>query len=509
MFRRLNHCHVPNLAPLCMDVNHGPTIANGFKKRVLRTTPFEKMDKSELTNIKEFVGGVFCPRYLHKVTPWSFWYWIDHKNYPGPRKAELIEKYLKMCGALPNRKQRRSVKCFGKLEPYMTYKHPRLIMSRTDEFKTFSGPMFSAIEEMVYELPWFIKHIPVPDRPALVKKLKKYGIRYFQTDFTAFESHFHKEIMEAIEFEIYRYCLPEGVETDVLLETLSGENVMTTRCGVTCRTKARRMSGETCTSLGNGLTNLILAMYIVHKKGGKLEGFVEGDDGLFATDVEITEEDYAKLGFTIKISEVADPCEASFCGLIFSESGEIVRDPYKFCATFGWTSSFIDAGPKVMDQLLRAKALSTLYETPQCPIVGAIARYALNVTEGVVPRFVSDGYHVPRDVVNVPSYSPSSDTRNLFQKLFGVSPEYQKILEKKVLDGDFKCLQDIQPPLSSGVTQSDREAAERDRSKMIMDMAHYLNSGYIVKVRGAKGVRASFTRVTRSLLSLGSILGRN
>ena len=138
--------------------------------------------------------------------------------------------------------------------------------------------------------------------------------------------------------------------------------------------------------------------------------------------MELTAKAYEELGFTIKIEEVDNPCHASFCGMIFADSGEIIRDPRRFMMGFGWTQSFISGGPRLMDELLRAKALSTVYETPQCPIVGAFARYALQQTVGVSPRFVNDGYHeVPRDERHLPNVCPSADTRLLFEREFGVS----------------------------------------------------------------------------------------
>lgn len=79
------------------------------------------------------------------------------------------------------------------------------------------------------------------------------------------------------------------------------------------------MSGDMCTSLGNGFSNKMKAEFLAYKAGGTIDGFVEGDDGLFVTNFELRSSDYEKLGFTIKIEEIADPCEASFCGMIFGE----------------------------------------------------------------------------------------------------------------------------------------------------------------------------------------------
>jgi len=190
----------------------------------------------------------------------------------------------------------------------------------------------------------------------------------------------------------------------------------------------------------------MLAKYLASKKGGSIYGFVEGDDGLFATDVSLEAADYAALGFTIKIEEVADPCEASFCGMVFGESGEIIRDPVKFLQGFGWTLSFINAGDRVMDELLRAKALSTAYETPQCPIVGAMARYALKQTSHVHPRFIADGYHVCPDEFTVPRFCPAPDTRQLFEHRYGVTVQLQIAVEAAIANGDMDRVATLLPP---------------------------------------------------------------
>lgn len=328
-----------------------------------------------------------------------------------------------------------------------------MINSRSDAFKVFSGPMFKAIEDVLYSLPWFIKHVPVPERPAKVEALKKAGARYFCTDFTAFESHFTPEFMNICECELYRWCLDSSMDAEFLCQTLMGVNRMRTRTGCRASVRGRRMSGDMCTSLGNGFTNLMLAKFVAFKNGGELDGFVEGDDGIFVTDVELSTEMYAKLGFTIKIEEVSDPCRASFCGLVFSEAGEIVREPKKFMMKFGWTCSYINAGPKIMAQLLRAKALSTCYETPQCPIIGAFARRSVSQTSHVHPRYEDDGYHcvVLKDTQNIPDFSPDITTRNLFQELYGIDVETQILIENLVLDGKYHEIPALLPPGSDSM----------------------------------------------------------
>lgn len=445
MFRRLNHCAVPGYSPICMDTNDPHTVECAFKQRLLRDVPAPKPGR--LLQLRAFVRA-FCRKNLPRVPVMEFEDWLASTTYTEERKNELRRAHDELRGGRPTRKQCSHVDTFGKSEFYDTLKHLRLINSRSDFFKVFAGPRFKAIEDVLYELDAFIKHTPVRERAAKIRSLRYAGRRYFQTDFTAFESHFTPDVLRAIECELYNWCLQDDADCSLLMNTLMGWNKMRTKSGCSAEVKGRRMSGDMCTSLGNGFTNLMLALFLVHEKGGTLEGFVEGDDGLFSTDVPLTKEDYEHLGFTIKVEEIDDPCKGSFCGMIFSESGEIIRNPRKFVQGFGWTQSFISAGPRIMDELLRAKALSTVYETPQCPIVGAFARYALAKTKGVSPRFVLDGYHqaVPRDASNLPAFAPSSDTRELFEEMYNIPAATQIAIEEAVARGDFDEVSSLMPP---------------------------------------------------------------
>lgn len=444
MFRRLNHCAVPGYAPLCMDSNDPDTVDCAFKQRLFRHVPVPK--KGMLKKLKKFVRD-FLSAHVPVVTPMSFEDWLSSTSYNEARKAELRKAYDSLRGGRPTRRQCEHIDTFVKSEFYPTWKHARMINSRSDAFKVWSGPRFKAIEDAVYSLPQFIKHVPVPERPEKIAALRAAGLRYFQTDYTAFESHFTPEVLDAVECELYRHCLSSDSDADFLVSVISGTNRMRTRHGVRADVVGRRMSGDMCTSLGNGFTNLMLALFIASEAGGHLDGFVEGDDGIFCTDFELTAKAYEELGFTIKIEEVDDPCHASFCGMIFADSGEIIREPRRFMMGFGWTQSFISAGPRLMDELLRAKALSTVYETPQCPIVGVFARYALQQTKGVTPRFVDDGYHrVPRDERHLPDFCPSADTRLLFEREFGVSIATQLLVEECVSRGDFEAVASLIPP---------------------------------------------------------------
>jgi len=440
-FRRLPWGASKFAAPICPNRKDPHTIQQGFRKRIDgETQPFNRRDLREFREfVRKYVQEHFTP-----TRPLDFESWLETTGYNEARKDDLRRAHAENRGTFPPRKYSRKVKSHPKLESYEEYKFLRWINSRGDRFKAWSGPLFKTIEREVYKLKHFIKTVPVPERAQEIRKLIQAGSRYYGTDYVSFEKHFVPEVMVSCEFELYSHMLKPFLskcELSYLLGVLSGYNDLRTRSGCGATVRARRMSGEMCTSLGNGFTNLMVTLFIAHKKGLSIDGYVEGDDGIFAVqNGSLTKEDYNKLGWQIKIVESDDPCKMSFCGLIFGEDDQVIRSPAKFVQNFGWTSSFIHAGPKIMDELLRAKALSAVYETPHCPIIGVMARRALLKTRGACPRFVHDGYHnfaaIPCDESKIPEFNPTLATRFLFQERFGVSVQQQLDCEAAILRDD-------------------------------------------------------------------------
>lgn len=462
VFRQTGHAAVQGYAPVCGDSNDPDTVACGFKKRLCRDLPQVTADRIE--KLRAHVRKVVRET-LPIVTPKTSDEWLDEAPYPQSRKDQLREEIAALRGGHPTKRQASKVKSFVKTEGYVEYKHVRLILSRSDAAKVWLGPRFKAVEEAVYALPQFIKHTAVSERPAKIASLRKACAKYFLTDYTAFESHFTAILMDAIECEVYRWCLQNDPDVEFLCKILTGWNVIRTSDGTRVRLRARRMSGDMCTSLGNGVTNWFLTHFLVTEKGGEVTGYVEGDDGIFCSTVDLTAEDYASLGFTIKICEVDDPCrcvprtvnpdldprfgcaEGAFCGIVCAEDGQILKDPRKFTANFGWTSSFIHAGQKIMDELARAKALSAAYESPHCPIIRAMADRVLFETKHVSPRFVYDGYHqsCPRDEKGLPPCQTTDSSRELFRELYGVCVQDQLTIEAMVRQGNWN-IDSLMPP---------------------------------------------------------------
>lgn len=305
------------------------------------------------------------------------------------------------------------------------------------------------MEKEVYQDHHFIKHIPVPERYKHILSLVRSGSKYYENDYKAFESHFTPEILNTIECELYKYLLSKySADADYICRVITGENRLHTQAGVNCTVTGRRMSGDMCTSLGNGFTNLMLFLYICHKKKMWGDGYVEGDDGIFATQADLTAQDFAELGFTVEIKELSHPSRGHFCGMTFPENGQNIKDPRKVFETFGWTSSFIHAGSTVMDELLRSKALSLAYEMPQCPILGALSRRALELTMGIEVKHTEDKWGQRWDVIlktPVPLFEPALETRQLFQELFNISVEAQIMAEDYIYSDRLDLLSQLIP----------------------------------------------------------------
>jgi len=347
---------------------------------------------------------------------------------------------------------------FVKVDPFPCYKSGRMINSRTDKFKVFAGPYFKALEEQLYLDPHYVKHVPVAERWKRVAELNKGYRFYYSTDYTAFESHFTPKRMLNIEGKLYRRAFHNDRYRTRLLQVLTGWNRCRTRTGVRCTIAGRRMSGDMNTSLGNGFSNQMIIEYVMHNKGCKPDSYdylVEGDDGLIASNVELCAKDFEDCGFTVKIDRVANPCHASFCGIVCPDSGCNLRDPCRFFEKFGWTSSSVTGGDAKMKSLLKAKSLSALYETPHCPLVSVAAYTCLKFCGAAVPCFSTDYYEslllseMRRQNFAPDVPDPPMDARLLFEQLYNVSVEEQFQLESRVLQGDFKCLQvlDFHPDL--------------------------------------------------------------
>jgi hypothetical protein len=436
-------CHVRGLAEPHPDTFDPATLLAGGLKRAYALPPtvdVTLMQEFQL-HVRKRVRELF-PK-LASDTDVSVETWLSERPYPLWRKEELLDAWRRCKD--PRAPRHYKVGAFGKDETYPEYKHARLIHARKDVAKCRFGPIFSAIEKIVFRHPYFIKKVPVVDRARYIRDLLGgVGRKLHSTDYSSFEAWFTEIMMRSCERELYSWMvgeLPEGADFLVDFDTyVLGKNVIETKFWK-AYVEATRMSGEMCTSLGNGFSNWMITDFLITRLGGTYDGVFEGDDGAVASTVWPPDSDFARLGMKIKAEEHTSIEEMSFCGLIF-DSVELcnITDPISELLTFGWTNQrYSSSRQGRLMCLLRAKALSSAHLYRGAPILAALARYGLRVTRSYDIRgFLEttrgiDQWH--REQLIEALQCPMDDvpvgprTRLLMERKFGISVEAQMTIE--------------------------------------------------------------------------------
>lgn len=446
-------CHVDGAALPHPDLADARTACVGSMFRFCRSMP--KVDRKKF---RRFV----CSWLKENMTPLSpdvdrsFETWIKNTPYTQARKKELIAKYNAIVGDPLNLSEKFCrVKSFIKDEVYPTFKHARGINSRADEFKCVVGPLFQLISDQLFKLPYFIKKIPIHQRPDyILDMLQKVGEWYMTTDYTSFEAHFEADMMYDCEFQLYRYMtqfLPEGKRfMGLLMRVLAGANHIIFK-DFKIQIRGKRMSGEMCTSLGNGFSNLMFMLYLCSENGNtNVKGVIEGDDGLFTMvgtppDAKV----FAEFGLNIKIINFSDINHASFCGMVFDAVDRTnVTDPISELLSFGWTTRrYSRSNIKTHMHLIRAKALSMAYQYPACPILTKLSNKMLYLTRSfdalsfVGKRGTSVFNLYEQELFrqatvylskNKLDLEPGINTRLLVEQLYGIAVEDQISIEKYI-----------------------------------------------------------------------------
>jgi len=442
--------HVDGVVLPAPDPDSVDNLIGGVCKRIGCRTP--EIDPVLLGEFTEFVQG-WLRQNLHPLeydADVSVESWLAGSSYPEWRKRQLMKCWCDHDKSIPtNHAQRvRMARClsFIKREWYDKYKEARCINSRTDWYKNCTGPYIHAIEEVVYRLiPAFIKHIPVLDRPKLLLELFGEGCTVFTSDHTSFEAHLSSIFQRACEIQLYRYMLQNVFRGEMVVDLLERAQCGINRCSFFSRTSpidvsvsGTRMSGDMCTSLGNGFSNLMLMLFCCSKVGSQCKGFVEGDDGIFAVKGPIPQPElFARLGFNIKMRVDPEPASADFCGNVF-DSVELVNVPdvLKMLVKFGWSMSEFRFGTREQrSALLRAKAQSALSSWAGCPVLQELA---LSLMRLLGPgRLIFDDRWTQEHTAAVVSPRPVGlRTRSLLEKKYGLSVLTQLAIEKQFRDMD-------------------------------------------------------------------------
>jgi hypothetical protein len=397
----------------------------------------------------------------------SFHSWLENTSYTRRKKDALSKLYQETCLLVgPKTATYKVVVCFIKNEAYIIYKAPRAILARSDEFKVRVGPIFKVIENKLFAVkasygqPYFIKKIPIPDRPKVILDTLGSGFcftdrpneclrRALVTDYSQFEASFVEEVMEALEIPFYYFMaenLPEFHEFKLCVDELTGINTCVFR-NWKFKIRSRRMSGEMNTSLGNGFSNLMISLFsCYYHKCSDIRIFVEGDDCVCTYVGPIIPSTFVeKLGFIVKMTYLSSPSLASFCGQVFDlETLVVITDPIKIILNFAWMNmKYLYSADYIKKGLLRSRALSLLYQYSGCPIVQKFSERFIYITRDYLPIVdeTDDRYHqeLMRDILRmkIVSRPVSFQSRELMFSVFQIPIVVQLQLEKYFAEYDF------------------------------------------------------------------------
>lgn len=426
--------------------------ALGYTKRVF---PEHLSDDDLASRFKAFVQS-YVMRNFKPIPemPMSHEYldshWLDDSEYTLKQKDHfhfVLDNILEE-PRLPYRNLRN--KTFIKKEFYTEVKHPRIINGRCDELKVAVAPYIKDIEHVVIYNKHFIKgNLPSQTIERMNKILSRYT-HIYETDYSSFEGSFTDTIINSCERVLFSWMLQNNVEIKKLVMTaLGGSRQCCARNCFSAYCEGSRMSGDQWTSLANGFTNQMLFLFMASQEftdGQKYDYLVEGDDGFLASTHSLDLTIPTRLGFKLKLLHGRRISDVSFCGLCPMPSGRLCPHFWETVLKHGYTFDPIfvhhDLSSPVSQlriyELLRAKAMSLAASASHVPILGAIAKQQLKVTEGYKPAY-SEFDWWDRNVLGIFNASPNFDfsvderDREFFEYRYHIPIDTQKLIEQQIL----------------------------------------------------------------------------
>jgi len=439
--RSLPGGRIRGITPPIADATDQESLFHAAKYRFARAQ--KKASPERLADLKAFTRK-FCEKHLNPIPAGeiNFEDYISGTHYSAKKKNVFRLMYETMVWVAI----KIIYKSFGKVEHMKDgtkYKHCRCINPPPDEWKIYASPYIHAVEKQVCKLSWFAKYVPVVMRPQYILELFQGRTGpYYVTDYTSFESSITPEIYDATEGEMYRYMLMNYPEAALKINTWNTSEKECKFRDFSIKIPGVRMSGDPNTSLGNGFVNLVVMAYNCDQQDAQFVGCVEGDDGLFCFDKDITFDLQEEMGFQLKAESHDTIQDTSFCGLMLSRSLAAFSDPRTTLAAFGWSHSALrNGGWKTRMGLLRSKALSLLYCNPRCPILTAFAKRYIALTQGYT-EVLSDKFWDQKIIQEKATFSEalelemakgiSYEDRLDFDHLYNISPQDQLEIEEAI-----------------------------------------------------------------------------
>jgi len=314
-------------------------------------------------------------RYLpNQLRPLPFEEWV--KRYPLGRQNDMRRARQEF---LSTGLQRRSLKCFLKMESTSSYTDPRNICTIDDTIASIIGPYFSAVDHWLTTLPFTVKGLTPNARASKMQTLAKSRSYAIEIDISRMDKHVH--YMYTAWFDVMLIDLLFDDET-IRAEVVGNQNFRAKIFDFVATRIASQQSGRNDTACFQTLRNMFMVSTCCRASGVPHTFFVEGDDTVVycaredANVLALHLEDTPCFGFPTKVILRPNPDLAYFCGryTLFSPL-ECLGDPLRALAKFHLKPVNLD--PRAY---LFAKSCSLLCLDSNSPILGAVARAVYHST---------------------------------------------------------------------------------------------------------------------------------
>lgn len=452
------------------------SIVLGSVHRVCRKTP--RIDRGLMKEFRSFVR-LFCRKNFRDLQltlddDVSIRTWLEGSSYTASQKTVILRDFERFL-------DRHRVDDAGHISVHTSFtkqenpdiglsdstfidnaeeafKNSRNIQGASNVSKVIFNPVFNVIADKIFH--WvnpalgycpFAKSCPVNEIPKYItENLMMVGQRNNATDHTAFEAHTSIQAMMACELQVYWYMIKRMPWAwrwmTLLLHTMTDE--------IQCRFRSvkltihdSRMSGDGCTSLGNGLTNYLLLEFAAYRSRTSCRMLIEGDDGIFTASSSFPGRDFfSLLGFNVKMTNSVQLNEVGFLSMVWHpETLHPMRDIRSVISRFGLSfSQARHGGDRVCAGLLRAKAFSLLALYPHEPVLNVLASRVLDLTRSVKARFdqvlswkakyVANLYRLHfTDVMKFAYITMDQRDIDFCARMFGVTPVHQDGLVRAIM----------------------------------------------------------------------------
>ena len=328
--------------------------------------------------------------------------WLEKTSYNDKQKQILRE--AAKSGLVTSDQMRRKI--FIKFEPHHDgtpdglIKWPRIITFVQDVLKSATGPVGTAIDDCIYNVPHAVKGLTPTERQIRMESV--FGDWPVTTgDATSMEAHHRDQLYYAVEDAINWITEPHpGARNFTVINRSNRSSKVVKSPHVSGRYHQRLDTGERLTGAKNFLLTDGLYRFLVCRTNDphsapedlvagakRIRLLAEGDDVILQKSA-ISPQLVDGLGLKLKLHNHPNYRCASFCSII-TDGESILTDPRKFLLKFAVIpAQYARSSDIVKSSLLRAKAMSAAHLHVDCPIVGPFCKWVLDNTRSLdVRRF--------------------------------------------------------------------------------------------------------------------------